>query len=536
MLLMLSGAFAIKNSYLISSFILSTVLISSCSLLPKIPSSNEIKESAPVLEAMPTPLADTLTEQHLAPSDHQVAEEPLSTLEEPMTTSDPEDLWQRIRLGYQLDLNNLPDAVKKQRQWYINNPSYLKAVFSRAEPFIYYITDQLEQAGLPLELALLPIVESTYDPLAYSPSHAAGLWQFIPSTAKQFGLERNRWYDGRRDVINSTHAAIKYLSYLNNRFDNDWLLALAAYNSGEGYVSKSILKNRRAGKPVNFWSIRLPKETRNYVPQLLALASLIDTPSVHKIELPFIANSPYFEIIKIEHQVALQKVMDVSGVNRTLFHRLNPAFRRSTTPPTGQHNLLFPLKNADSFRASLKTTSQRDWIPHTEYAIVEGDTLSQIAEKFGTPLSWIKARNNLNSSLLKIGHILLIPHDEGSMTIASADSSFKNTSYRVVSGDSLSSIALRFNTSVKSLQRQNGLLTDTIKIDQYLSIRIATNKSVAENLRKLSYKVQAGDSLYMIAAKFDLDIRDITNWNNISRDKYLQPGQRLTIFVNRLRI
>ena len=495
-----------------------------------------MEESAPTIDATPAPLIDVLSEEYLAPADHQVTEALLSTLEEPVTASGPEDLWQRIRSGYQLDLNNLPDAVTKQRQWYINNPSYLKAVFSRAEPFIYYITEQLEQAGLPLELALLPIVESTYDPLAYSPSHAAGLWQFIPSTAKQFGLERNRWYDGRRDVVSSTNAAIKYLSYLNNRFDNDWLLALAAYNSGEGYVSKSILKNRKAGKPVDFWSIRLPKETRNYVPQLLALASLIDAPSAHKIELPFIANSPYFELIEIEHQVSLQKVMEVSGVNETLFYRLNPAFRRSTTPPTGQHTLLFPLENADSFRQSLKTTSQKDWIPHTEYAVVQGDTLSQIAEKFDTPLSWIKVRNSLNSSLLKIGQILLIPHDEGTKTSTDAGSSFKNTRYKVVGGDSLSDIALRFKTSAKSLQRQNGLSSDMIKIDQYLSIRIATKKSVDENLRKLFYKVRTGDSLYMIAAKFDLDIKDITGWNNISRDKYLQPGQRLTLFVNRLRI
>ena len=533
---MLLGVFAIKNSSLISSFILSTVLISSCSLLPKIPSVNGIEESAPLLDATPASLIDVLSEEHLPPTDHQVTEELLSTPEEPVAASEPEDLWKRIRSGYQLDLNNLPDAVTKQRQWYINNPSYLKAVFSRAEPFIYYITDQLEQAGLPLELALLPIVESTYDPLAYSPSHAAGLWQFIPSTAKQFGLERNRWYDGRRDVVSSTKAAIKYLSYLNNRFDNDWLLALAAYNSGEGYVSKSMRKNRKAGKPEDFWSIRLPKETRNYVPQLLALASLIEKPSAHQIELPFIANSPYFEIIEIEHQVELQKVMEVSGVNKTLFHRLNSGFRRSTTPPTGQHTLLFPLENANSFRVSLQTTSQKDWIPHTEYEVIAGDTLSQIAEQFDTPLSWIKARNHLNSSLLKIGQILLIPHDEGTMATTSAASRFKNTSYRVVSGDSLSSIALRYKTSVKSLQRQNALSSDRIKIDQYLNIRIADNQSVDENLRRLSYKVRTGDSLYLIAAKFDLDIRDITSWNNISPDNYLQPGQKLTLFVNRLRI
>ena len=221
---------------------------------------------------MATILVDAPPEEHLSQVEHPVTIELVAPIEEPANADAPDDLWERIRLGYQLDLSNLPKDAVEQRKWYIDNPNYLKAVFSRAEPFIYYVTEQLEQAGLPLELALLPIVESTYDPLAYSPSHAAGLWQFIPSTAKQFGLERNAWYDGRRDIVSSTKAAIKYLTYLNNRFDNDWLLALAAYNSGEGYVSKSISKNRKAGKPLDFWSIRLPKETRNYVPQLLALA------------------------------------------------------------------------------------------------------------------------------------------------------------------------------------------------------------------------------------------------------------------------
>ena len=533
---MLSGAFAIKNSSLISSFVLSTLLISSCSLLPKTQQTVGLEQSASAPEPMATILVDAPPEEHLSQVEHPVTIELVAPIEEPANADAPDDLWERIRLGYQLDLSNLPKDAVEQRKWYIDNPNYLKAVFSRAEPFIYYVTDQLEQAGLPLELALLPIVESTYDPLAYSPSHAAGLWQFIPSTAKQFGLERNAWYDGRRDIVSSTKAAIKYLTYLNNRFDNDWLLALAAYNSGEGYVSKSISKNRKAGKPLDFWSIRLPKETRNYVPQLLALASLIDTPSAHKIELPFIANAPYFEIIELGHQVALQKVIEVSGMDRSLFNQLNPAFRRSTTPPAGQHTLLFPYENANSFRAALITTSQKDWIPHTEYAVIPGDTLSQIAEKFGTPLSWINARNDLNSSRLKIGQILIIPHDEETTTFTSSNPSFKNTRYRVVSGDSLSQIAARFKTSVKSLQQQNGLMTDAIKIDQYLSIRIATSRSTDENIRKLSYKVRTGDSLYMIAAKFNLDIRDITNWNKISRDEYLQPGQRLTLFINRLQI
>ncbi|MGB0450364.1 MAG: transglycosylase SLT domain-containing protein, partial [Porticoccaceae bacterium] len=237
------------------------------------------------------------------------------------------DLWQRLREGYNLTPVSMPASVKKQRDWYLRNPSYLKTVFSRARPYIYYVTDELDKAGLPLELALLPIVESTYDPLAYSHSHAVGLWQFIPSTGKSLGLQRDRWYDGRRDVIHSTQAAITYLKKLNKRFDNDWLLALAAYNSGQGSVSKSIRRNRKLGKGTDFWSIKLPRETRNYVPQLLALATLIRDPEEYDLKLPAMPNKPFFEVVEIESQIDLNNVVKVTGVEVGEFTKLNPAYR-----------------------------------------------------------------------------------------------------------------------------------------------------------------------------------------------------------------
>ena len=200
------------------------------------------------------------------------------------------DLWQRMRIGFELNITDLPSIVDDQREWYLNNPSYLTTVFNRSRPFLYHVVEELELANLPLELALLPVVESTYDPLAYSSSHAAGLWQFIPSTGRQYGLTRNRWYEGRRDVVKSTSAAIAYLSYLNQRFDGDWLLALAAYNAGEGSVSKAIQKNKKLGLPADFWHLKLPKETRNYVPQLLALSALVKSSEQFAIKLPNIPN------------------------------------------------------------------------------------------------------------------------------------------------------------------------------------------------------------------------------------------------------
>ena len=445
------------------------------------------------------------------------------------------DLWQRIREGYKLSPDEMHASVVKQRDWYLRNPSYLATVFGRAEPFIYYVTQELDKAGLPLELALLPIVESTYDPLAYSHSHAVGLWQFIPSTAKSFGLRRDRWYDGRRDVIYSTQAAVKYLKSLHRRFDGDWLLALAAYNSGQGNVARSMARNVKKGKPADFWSIKLPRETRNYVPQLLALAELIARSDHYKIELPAIPNRAYFEVVEIESQIDLMKVVQITGINGPEFTRLNPAYRRSITPPQGKHNILLPLGSAQPLRDLLASTDPKTWVPHTEYAVKSGDTLSQIAQRFRIPTSWLRSRNGLSSDRLRVNQVLFIPHsgNEASGTVASSS---KTSVYRVQRGDSLSSIGVRFKVSVADLKRSNNLTGDGLQIGQKLKVEHSEAVSGTDNLRRLSYRVRRGDSLYLIAEKFDIRIRDITRWNKISRNEFLQPGQRLTLFINALRI
>jgi membrane-bound lytic murein transglycosylase D len=454
---------------------------------------------------------------------------------------EPTDLWHRIRGGYDLSPEEMHKTVEKQLQWYVRNPRYLATVFERAEPFIFFVTDELDGAGLPLELALLPIVESTYDPLAYSHSHAVGLWQFIPSTARSFGLQRDRWYDGRRDVIYSTQAAVKYLTYLHKRFDQDWLLALAAYNSGEGNVRKSMARNRKKGKPTDFWSIKLPRETRNYVPQLLALAKLIANPEEYGIELPTIADAPYFEVVKITSQIDLNKVVDITGLKGADFTRLNPAYRRSITPPQGVHNILLPVGTAQPLHDLLANTDPKSWVPHTEYAVTSGDTLSEIAQRFRIPTSWLKQRNSLTSDRLRVGQVLFIPHSGGSETGTLAGKSSgaggsQTSNYLVQRGDTLSGIAQRYKTSIGALRQANSLTTDVLQIGQKLVVEHSAAVSVAENLRRLSYRVRRGDSLYLIAEKFDLRIRDITRWNKISRNEYLQPGQRLTLFINALRI
>lgn len=448
------------------------------------------------------------------------------------------DLWQRIRDGFNMTPESMPPSVAKQRDWYLRNPSYLKTVFTRAKPYIYYVTDQLDKSGLPLELALLPIVESTYDPLAYSHSHAVGLWQFIPSTAKSLGLRRDRWYDGRRDVIYSTQAAITYLKKLNKRFDNDWLLALAAYNSGQGNVSKSIRRNRKAGKGTDFWSISLPRETRNYVPQLLALATLIRNPEQYDLQLPAMPNEPFFEVVEIESQIDLNHVIKVTGIEVNNFTRLNPAYRRSITPPQGKHNLLLPVGTAQPLRNLLATTDPKTWVPHTEYAVTNGDTLSQIAARFDIPTSWLRSRNNLRNDHLKIGQVLLIPHSRDNIDYLSntLNSAEQPNYHSVRQGDSLWTIARKYDTSIKRLRETNKLSSNTLRVGDRLIVGSKVAEIDQKNVRKLSYRIRRGDSLSLIASRFDIAIRDITRWNKISRNELLQPGQRLTLFIDGLKI
>ncbi|WP_171901000.1 transglycosylase SLT domain-containing protein, partial [Glaciecola punicea] len=224
---------------------------------------------------------------------------------DPIDPNTLNDLWEKIQYQMTLPIPQNQPRLDAQKNWYLRHPAYMQRVSKRARPFLYHITQRLEQENMPMELALLPIVESAFDPFAYSHGRASGMWQFIPSTGKRFGMKQTWWYDGRRDVIASTEGAIKYLRYLNDMFDGDWLHALAAYNSGEGRVMRAIKKNKRAGKPTDFWSLDLPRETRAYVPKLLALADILKSQDEYNFSWPKIANAPVVEIVDVSSQIDL---------------------------------------------------------------------------------------------------------------------------------------------------------------------------------------------------------------------------------------
>src|SRR3989338_5753967 len=228
----------------------------------------------------------------------------------------PQDIWERMREGFALqDEIAITPRIERQRLWFASNPSFIQKCSERSSLYIHYIVERLAEQNMPMELALLPIIESSYNPLAYSRSHAAGLWQFIPSTGRHFNLRQTNWYDGRRDITASTNAAMNYLTRLHDMFNGDWLLALAAYNAGEGTVSRAIERNQKLGPPTDHWNLPLPKETQEYVPKLLAVAQIVTSPQAYGVDLNPIANEPYFEVVAFKPRMDLSSIAEMAEVD-----------------------------------------------------------------------------------------------------------------------------------------------------------------------------------------------------------------------------
>src|SRR5258706_6482365 len=272
---------------------------------------------------------------------------------------DYDDLFERMRRGFTFEEVSEP-AIDTQLAWFKNNPDYLERVFQRGQRYMYHIITEVERRGMPTEFALLPVVESAYEPFAYSVSRAAGLWQFIPGTGVRYGLKQTWWYDGRRDVVESTRAALDYLQALHDQFDGDWLLAIAAYNVGENTVQRELDYNRSHGKPTDFWHLKLPGETRAYVPKLLAMKRLMAEPERYGLEFAAIPNEPYFAVIDTNSQIDLKIAAKLAGASYDELVALNPGYNRWATDPEGPHRMLVPIDNADGFEAGVPAPSPAD--------------------------------------------------------------------------------------------------------------------------------------------------------------------------------
>src|SRR5450631_2212930 len=299
---------------------------------------------------------------------------------------DYDDLFDRLRAGFAFDEVQEP-AIDVQLAWFEHNPDYLERVFQRGQRYLYHVVTEVEACGMPLEFALLPVVESAYEPFAYSVSRAAGLWQFIPDTGRRFGLKQNWWFDGRRDVIESTRAALDYLQALHDQFDGDWLLAIAAYNVGENAVQREFDRNRALGKPTDFWHLILPAETRAYVPKLLAIKRLMAEPERYGLDFAPVPNQPYFAVIDVDSQIDLKIAARLAGTGYDEIVALNPGYNRWATDPDGPHRLLVPIDNADAFEASLKGLAPEERVRYLSHTVAKKETLAQIAKHYGTTVA-----------------------------------------------------------------------------------------------------------------------------------------------------
>jgi membrane-bound lytic murein transglycosylase D len=400
---------------------------------------------------------------------------------EPATTAPPEaggivaaDLWERLRGNYALKGFEHP-RIQHEIERLQHSPTAFSVLISRAEPFLHHIVAEVERRGLPGELALLPAVESGFRPYAYSRSGAAGLWQFMPATGAMLGLQQDWWYDGRRDVLAATQAALDYLEHLNQRLDGDWLHAIAAYNAGGGTVRRAVRKARTAGMSTTFWNLDLPRETDHYVPRLLALAEVIADPGHYGLALPSLEDRPYFASVPSGGQIDLKVAADLAQLPLEDLLALNPGFNRWSTRPDGPHHLLIPVEHAEAFSEALAQLPEKQrlrWQPHE---IRSGENLGLIARRYGVSVEAIQQANGLQGHLIRAGKVLMIP------------------------------------------------LSDSV-VAATSSPRLGIPRS------RVRYQVRKGDSLYKIARKFQVKVADLRRWNSV--DRYLQPGQRLTVFVD----
>ena len=490
------------------------------------------------------------------------------------------DLWQRIKNGYAMP-DSASSLTTKHEQWYSTRPDYVKRMVERSQRYLFHIVEEVEARGMPTEIALLPMIESAYNPQAYSTSRASGIWQFIPSTGKHFGLKQNWWVDNRRNITFATDAALTYLQKLHGMF-GAWDLALAAYNAGEGTVSRAIERNRKLGLPTDYESLNLPPETRNYVPKLQAVKNLMTNPGNYGLNIQTIANTPYFAKVKAPAQIDSRLAAKLAEISDNEFLALNPSYNRPVLNSEGEnHELLLPIMSAETFRINL-ANYDKPLVSWRTYLAKRGERLDKIASKFGIQVAQLRDVNNLSSQKkLKQSSTILVPNgnraeynkatpstpktetttgltenlssrtdavskqDPNNIEVSSFDelateieeiSSEHTITHKVKKGQGLQAVAKHYGVTVKQIMSENSLKTNRIKTGQQLMITTDKvkndSKTASDNgkngSKKQTYIVKAGDTLHSIAEKFDVAVADLKRWNK-KNDNRIQPGHILTI-------
>lgn len=502
--------------------------------------------------------------------------------------SSHDTVWDRMLSLYAFpEVNN--ERVDAELSYYLSHPDYIARIQERAAPYMHLILDEIEAKNLPGELALLPVVESAFIPEAYSRSAASGLWQFIPSTGRLFGLEQNSWYDGRRDVYASTQAATTFLKDLSEEFNGDYFLALASYNWGKGNVSKAINRNLYQGLPADYWSLDLPKETDDYVPRLLAIAKLFANAEKYGVRLQNIPNKPYCEIVNVGSQLDIDKAAQLAQTPLSQFLKLNPCFKKGSTAPYGPHRLLIPSHRVQTFKQNLARLPyeervdqrQRDeellaekirqnevvaqkmrdeeekfenrrkrevitpkryysGLPTQQYQVHRGETLSTIARNSGTTIENLKHINHLSKSTVNSGAYLKIPVSSRHASLAVETSrtgkakSSGGQFYVVKKGDTFFNVSKRFAVSRSNIAAWNNISPNSnLRLGQKLVIKGGSVQQLASasSSRLIRYTIKRGDSLMQLSRKFGVSLNELRK-SNPQTAKGLRPGQSIKILVD----
>ncbi len=457
------------------------------------------------------------------------------------------DLWQVINRSEKLQFDINQKDIQTQIRHYTANPNTIPTLANNAKPYLYYVYQQTQQQHMPVELALLPMVESNYNPFLYSSRGATGLWQIMPGTASGFNLDINWWYDGRRDIRASTQAAFTYLKYLHDYFD-DWLLAIAAYNCGEGTVIKAIHHNKALHKPTDFWSLSLPYQTKNYLPKLLALVTIIDDPAAFNIDLPSIPNQPYFTSVDMSGQIDFSLIAKLADMSPQSVRLLNPGYRRFATAPVANDSILLPVAKAAEFSEKLGNHADKK-VHWQHYTVKAGDSLSGIAHRYHTKVSVIETSNNLHSSTIHPNQDLLIPLTSTAITSITPNHATSSIAedqlpgptrvkYTVRQHDTLDAIAKRYHVSKNAICFWNHCSThQTLQIGKTLTI---WQSHPTTHQQQITYTVKAGDSLSTIAHHYHTNTKHLQSLNHlhgslikVNQKLIIVPGQSHTAFKPR---
>ncbi len=486
------------------------------------------------------------------------ASEPPGEIEEIVTPGADDDeiytVWTRVRDGFKIP-NMENSVVDKNLAKYSKRPDYLQRMANRSQKYLYHIIEEVTARGMPTEIALLPFVESAFVTNAKSRVKAAGLWQFMPATGKHYELDQTMWKDERYDVLQSTAAALTYLQRLHDEFD-DWPLAFAAYNWGEGNVRRAIKRNQSLGLPTDYMSLKMPAETRNYYPKLQAIKNIVQNPNDYGIKLPTIYNEPFFVQIFKDQDIDVKRAAKLAGMSHEEFSTLNPSFNRPVIVASHNHSMLMPTDKLDQFIENLVAyrTSGKPLSSWTTYRVQPEDTVAAIARKAHMTEAALREANQIPAGRrIKPGSLVLVSKSSGlgnaeDISSDTIDASFalaqdyRRVTYRVRRGDNMRSVARRLGVSPATIMKSNGLRSQRLRVGQTLRVNVpivtrqtttsrpTTTRSTPDTpvASTKFYVVRKGDTLYSIANRYGITASALRNANNISGNN-ISVGQRLTI-------